>query len=88
MSVGRSIVYAIGVLLIIVGLFKRSNSLRARNVTGNVVVGDNSGTINQRHRPNGTGEPPASPDRVAWAIAVVGVLIAAAQLAHDVFWGK
>jgi len=62
--------------------------VRARNVTGNVVVGDNSGTINQRHRPNGTGEPPASPDRVAWAIAVVGVLIAAAQLAHDVFWGK
>ena len=88
MSVGRSIVYAIGVLLIIVGLFKRSNSLRARNVTGNVVVGDNSGTINQSYRPNGTGEPPASPDRVAWAIAVVGVLIAAAQLAHDVFWGK
>ena len=88
MSFDRLIVYAIGVLLIMVGLFKRSNSLRARNVTGNVVVGDNSGTINQRHRPNGTGEPPASPDRVAWAIAVVGVLIAAAQLAHDVFWGK
>ena len=49
MSVGRSIVYAIGVLLIIVGLFKRSNSLRARNVTGNVVVGENSGTINQSY---------------------------------------
>ena len=88
MSVDRLIIYAIGVLLIIVGLFKRSNSLRARNVAGNVVVGDNSGTINQTYRPNRAREPSAAPDRVAWAIAIVGVLIAAAQLAHDMFWGK
>jgi hypothetical protein len=82
------IVYAIGVLLIAVGLFKRSSRLRARDVTGNVVVGDNSGTINQSYRPNGAREPQAAPDRIAWAIAIVGVLIAAARLAHDVFWGK
>jgi hypothetical protein len=82
------IVYAVGVLLIVVGFFKRSNSLRAHNVTGNVVVGDNSGTINQNYRPNGAREPPAAPDRVAWAIAIIGVLIAGAQLAHDLFWGK
>ena len=82
------IVYAIGVLLIVVGFFKRSNRLRARDVTGNVVVGDNSGTINQSYRPNGAREPSTAPDRVAWAIAIVGVLIPAAQLAHDVFWGK
>ena len=88
MSFDRLIVYAIGVLLIMVGLFKRSNSLRAHNVTGNVVVGDNSGTINQSYRPNGAREPSTAPDRVAWAIAIVGVLIPAAQLAHDVFWGK
>jgi hypothetical protein len=88
MSVDRLIVYAIGVALIVVGLFKRSNSLRARNVAGNVVVGDNPGTISQSYRTNGAREPPAAPDRIAWAIAIVGVLIAAAQLAHDVFWGK
>jgi hypothetical protein len=82
------IVYAIGVLLIAVGFFRPSNRLRARHVTGNVVVGDNSGTINQSYQPNGVREPSASPDRVAWAIAIVGVLIAAAQLVHDVFWGK
>ena len=82
------IVYAVGVLLIILCLFKRSNSLRARNVTGNLVVGDNTGTINQNYRPNGAREPPAAPDRVAWAIAIIGVLIAGAQLAHDLFWGK
>jgi hypothetical protein len=88
MSFDRSIVYAIGVLLIVVGLFKRRNSLRARNVTGNVVVGDNSGEINQSYRPNAASEPSVTPDRVAWAIAIVGVLMTAAQLAHDVFWGK
>jgi hypothetical protein len=88
MSFDQTIVYAIGVLLIVVGLFKRSNSLRARNVTGNVVVGDNSGTINQSYRPSEAREPAAAPDRVAWTIAIVGVLIAVAQLAHDVFWGK
>jgi hypothetical protein len=88
MSFDRMIVYAIGVLLIIVGLFKRSNSLRARNVTGNVVVGENSGTINQSYRPKGKRGLSAAPDRIAWAIAIVGVLIAAAQLAHDVFRGK
>jgi hypothetical protein len=88
MSVDRLIVYAIGVALIVVGLFKRSNSLRARNVTGNVVVGDNPGTISQSYRTNRAREPAAAPDRVAPTIAIVGVLIAVAQLAHDVFWGK
>jgi hypothetical protein len=88
MSFDQSSVYAIGVLLIVVGLFKRSNSLRARNVTGNVVVGENSGTINQSYQPIAAREPSAAPDRVAWAIAIVGVLIATAQLAHDVIWGK
>jgi hypothetical protein len=56
MSFDRLIVYAIGVLLIMVGLFKRSNSLRARNVTGNVVVGDSSGAINQSYGAAGGGE--------------------------------
>jgi hypothetical protein len=88
MNFDRLIVYAVGVLLIVVGLFKRRNSLRARNVTGNVVVGENSATINQSYQPNGAREPSPAPDRVAWAIAIVGVLIAAAQLSHDMFWGK
>jgi len=89
MSFDQLIVYAIGVLLIVAGLFKRSNSLRARNIRANVVVGDNSGTINQNYGAAGAGEArPGAPDRIAWAIAIVGVLVALAQLAHDVFWGK
>ena len=68
MSFDQLIVYAIGVLLIVVGLFKRSNSLRARNISGNVVVGDNTGTVNQSYRAASDGEarprhPIASPGR-------------------------
>ena len=86
MSLERLIVYAAAVLLIVVGLFKRSNSLRARDISGNVIVGDNSGTINQSYRGNGARGSSAGPDRIAWAIAIVGVLVAAAQLAHDIWF--
>jgi hypothetical protein len=84
MSFDRLIVYALAALLIAVGLFKRSNSVRAGKIGGNVVVGDNSGTVNQNYRVTDEKNERASPDRVAWWIAIVGVLIAAAQLAHDV----
>ncbi len=89
MSFERVLVYGLGVLLIAIGMFKRSNILRAGKITGNVAVGNNSGTINQSYRQRGApGARSAAPDRTAWAIAIVGVLIAAVQLAHDVFWGK
>jgi len=80
------VVYALAALLFILGLLKRSNSLRARKIIGNVVVGDTSGSITQNYRADGAevAARPAAPDRVAWAILIIGVLIAAAQLAHDV----
>lgn len=85
MSSDRLIIYVLAALLIAIGFFKRSNSMRARKITGNVVVGDNSGSIIQNYRADKeVAALPATPDRVAWAIAIVGVLIAAAQLAHDV----
>lgn len=87
MTLERLIVYALAALLIAISLFKRSNSVRARKITGNIVVGGNSGTINQDYRETGAEQDRASPDRIAWAIAIIGVLVAAAQLAHDV-WGK
>jgi hypothetical protein len=62
--------------------------LRTRKIIGNLVLGDNSGTIKQNYRADREAVgPPAPPDRVAWVIAMIGVLIAAAQLSHDV-WGK
>jgi hypothetical protein len=84
MNMERLIVYGLAVLFVIIGLFKRSNSLRARKISGNVVVGDSSGVINQSYRATETGSArPAEPDRIAWVIAIIGVLIAATQLAHD-----
>jgi hypothetical protein len=84
MNIEPLIVYGLAVLFVIIGLLKRSNSLRARNITGNVVVGDSSGTIHQSYRATGAADArPVPADRVAWVIAIVGVLVAAAQLAHD-----
>jgi hypothetical protein len=84
MNTERLIIYGLAVLFVIIGLFKRSNGLRARNITGNVVVGDSSGTIHQSYGGTGAANTrPAPPDRVALVITIVGVLIAAAQLAHD-----
>jgi hypothetical protein len=89
MSFEPLLIYVLAALLIVIGLRKRSNSLRAGKIIGNVVVGDISGTINQSYtQTRATEASPAPPDRTAWAIGIVGVLIASAQLAHDVFWGK
>jgi hypothetical protein len=88
MSFERLSIYVLAGLLVAIGLLKRRNSLRAGKIAGNVVVGDNSGTINQSYRQTGAPEAsPAPPDRTAWAIGIVGVVIAAAQFAYDV-WGK
>jgi hypothetical protein len=78
-----------GALLVVAVLISRSrsrNSLRARNISGNVLVGDVSGTVSQTSGPPPAPEP--KPDRVAWAIGIVGVLIAAAALAYDVLAKK
>jgi hypothetical protein len=88
-SFDQLIVYAVGVLLMLVGLFKRSNSRRSRDISGNVVIGNNAGTVSQSYRTASASEArPPAPDRVAWVIAIVGVLVAAAQLAYDLFWAK
>jgi hypothetical protein len=87
--------YIIGAILVIVALGQwalrqRSNSIKARNITGNVQVGNVSGSVNQTFSAS-SGLPPSKPsppDRVAWAIGIVGVLVAVAQLVHDVFWAK
>ena len=78
-----------GALLVIAVLIGRSgprNRLRARHISGNVVVGDVAGTVSQ----TSTSHPAAEqkPDRVAWAIGIVGVLIAAAAFAYDVLAKK
>ncbi len=88
MSAGQIIVYVIAAVLVIAALARHSYSLKARRIKGNVVqMRDNTGTINQTYTEAGRAEE-AGPDRVAWAIGIIGVLVAVAQLVHDVFWPK
>ena len=88
MSVGHIIVYVIAVVLVVAALARRSYSVKARSIKGNIVQGrDISGSINQTYT-EARGAEKAGPDRVAWAIGIVGVLVAVAQLAYDMFWAK
>jgi hypothetical protein len=78
--------YLLAAVLILVAVLRSrsapKNQLRARDISGNVSVGDVSGTLTQ----TGAAPPPADPkpDRVAWLIGIVGVLIAVATLAYTV----
>jgi len=75
MSLSNSVVYLIAALLIVVALAivlpRRGHSFRARDIHGNTFVGN----INAKNRP----------DKIAWIIAIIGVLVALAQLGHDLF---
>lgn len=87
--------YIAGVILVVlafgVWIFRRrSYGIRANSISGNVQIGDNSGTVNQTFSaPAGLAPGDrAPPDRIAWAIGIVGVFVALAQFAHDIFFGK
>jgi CDP-diglyceride synthetase len=81
--------YLLGGALLIVAFFVgRSgggNKLQARNVSGNIVVGDVSGSVSQVAAASAAPSAPAEPkpDRIAWLIGIIGVLVAVAQLGHD-----
>ena len=69
MTLEQVILYVVAAVLIAVALWRRSGGLRARTVRGNVVVGDNRGTVTQSYTEAGpgTGTPPAPVDSV-WAL--------------------
>jgi hypothetical protein len=71
----------------VLGRSRSRNSLRARDITGNTVVGNVSGSVYQGTAPQAPTPSPEGKriphDRVAWGIGIVGVLVAVAQLAHD-----
>jgi hypothetical protein len=82
-----SYLYLVGgallILAVLLGRFRGGgNTLRARGVSGNVNVGNVSGTVTQTFTSTGDKGKP-EPDRVAWVIAIVGVLVALAQFAQD-----
>jgi hypothetical protein len=79
--------YLVGLVLVMagfsVGRFRRSNSVRARDISGIVVGGEVSGSVSQTTQRSPVAVS-GKHDLVAWVIGGVGVLIAAAQLGHDV----
>ena len=95
MTLEQVILYVVAAVLIAVALWRRSGGLRARTVRGNIVVGDNHGTIAQTYTDagprGGAPAPPPPPTQVDWfgrLIGIAGLLIAAAQFAYDVFGHK
>jgi hypothetical protein len=85
----RIVAYGLAFVLLLVALLRHSTSVWARDISGIVVGRDNSGLIVQNKTEaasrSGVEDGPApAGDRVAWAIGIAGVLIAAAQLAFDV----
>lgn len=86
----RYLTYGLALVLLIVAWKRRGNRLKARQIKCNVVVGNNAGTINQSYSASTAGDEHTPPtvsegDRVGWVIGTVGVLIAAAQLAYDLY---
>lgn len=83
--------YLIGGALVVYALFRSRtssrNSLRGRDVSGNNIVGNVSGSVSQGAPPPSSPKPtdPASEaagrgDPVAWVLAGIGILVMVAQL--------
>lgn len=78
--------YLISAALILIAISRVSlsfNRVKTRDISGNVVVGDVSGTVLQNSITQAANERKRPPDRISWIIGIAGVLIAVAQLAHD-----
>lgn len=74
--------YLVGLACLIVAFVigrGSGHSFRARDISNSEIAnGDVTQTVSHQPVP-----PKPAPDRVAWVIGIVGVLIAAAQLVHD-----
>jgi hypothetical protein len=82
-----SYLYLVGgallILAILLGRFRGGgNTMRARDVSGNVHVGNVSNGATKTSTSSGD-KGNSEPDRIAWGIAIVGVLVALAQFAQD-----
>jgi hypothetical protein len=80
--------YLIGIAFLVVALVigrGRRNSFKARDVSNSVVItGDVSGTVTHTvSQPTRSLPTRPGPDRIAWIIGIVGVLVASAQLLYD-----
>ena len=80
-------IYLLAVAITAVGLWlgRRGHRVSARDVRNSVVAGEVNGPVTMTNAAPGEDREAARGDRIAWIIGIVGVLIAAAQLLHDLF---
>ncbi|WP_428489637.1 hypothetical protein [Rhodopila sp.] len=71
--------FALIILAAVLRGSRKRNSLRSGDITGNAVVGDVSGDVSQVATARARAEKPR-PDRVAWVIAIIGVLVSVVTL--------
>jgi hypothetical protein len=81
------LIIALGIVVVLFGVWRGRRSVRIRNSSGNIIGGDAKGTITMNYTGQAGGREQAAPpggDKVAWVIGIVGVLvaIAGAVLAH------
>ena len=83
--------YALAIVMIALGLLigRRGHSVRASNVRSSVVAGEVNASVTitstETHATDRQDAGNRHGDRIGWLIAIIGVLLAAAQFAHDAF---
>lgn len=88
MTLQSWLVYVLGFAIVALGTLlagHQTHSVRARDVRGSVVAGEVNESVTIRNIETDTNRHDGHGDRIGWLIAVIGVLIAAAQFAQDVF---
>jgi hypothetical protein len=70
------LIIALGAVIAVVGIWRGGRSVHIRKSKGNIIGGDASGTIAQTYTNQASASERPNGDRVAWVIAVVGILVA------------
>jgi hypothetical protein len=81
------LIIALGIVVVLVGIWRGRRSVRIRNSTGNIIGGDAKGTITMNYTGREQAAPPGG-DKVAWVIGIVGVLVAIAGRPSRERWLK
>jgi hypothetical protein len=85
------LIYTLGMVTAVLGLLvgRRGHYVRAHDIHSSVVAGEVNEAVTitstETYAAAGKDHEHKHGDRIGWTIAVMGVLVTAAQFAHDVF---